>query len=296
MLTGQYGKHIEYGTLGNFRMVAPVMPYQGSKRKIAKTILGYFPSGTKRVVEPFAGSASISIHAVHSRVAPSAWVNDAHEPLIVLWGKIIHDPKGLADGYESLWNGQAGNEREFFVTVRERFNRTRDPADFLYLLARCVKAAVRFNRNGEFNNSPDNRRLGAKPEVMRCRIMAVSAILSDKITLTSKDYRQVMEGCTKDDLVYMDPPWQGTSGARDKRYHGDFDHDEFCDSLEELESRRIPFILSYDGMSGNKSYGKAMPKSLKLRHVTIHAGRSTQSTLLGGTANTYESLYISPDV
>ena len=296
MLAGEYAKHIQYRTLDDFRMVIPVMPYQGSKRKIAKTILGYFPLNSRRIVEPFAGSASISVHAVHNRITPCAWVNDSHEPLMALWTKIINDPKGLADEYELLWDEQVGDEREFFVTVRNRFNHTHEPGDFLYLLARCVKAAVRFNRNGDFNNSPDNRRRGAMPKVMRRRIMMTNHILSDKIILTSKDYRQVMEGCNKDDLVYMDPPWQGTSGTHDKRYHGEFDHEEFCQSLEDLESRNIPFILSYDGRSGDKSYGKTMPKSLKLRHVTIYAGRSTQSTLLGGTANTYESLYISPDV
>lgn len=295
-LTVSVTKDIHTRTFVDFMMVTPVMPYQGSKRKIAKTIISYFPIGARRVVEPFAGSAAISVHAVANDVMCDAWINDAHEPLMKLWNDIIRDPQGLADKYESLWNEQKDNEREFFTYVRERFNRVHDAGDFLYLLARCVKAAVRFNRYGEFNNSPDNRRLGARPEIMRRRIMTTSSILSDKVKLTSKDYRDIMETCTRDDLIYMDPPWQGTSGACDKRYFGDFDHEEFCSSLEKLESNGIPFILSYDGRSGGKRYGKMMPKKLKLRRVMIHAGRSTQSTLLGGTANTYESLYISPDV
>ena len=277
-------------------MVIPVMPYQGSKRRIAQTILEYFPHNPKRVVEPFAGSASISVHAIHNKVTPHAWINDSHKPLMALWNRIIHDPKGLADEYESLWNEQLGNEREFFIIVRKRFNHAHNSGDFLYLLARCVKAAVRFNRNGEFNNSPDNRRLGTRPEVMRMRINEVNSILANRITLTSKDYNQVMKGCSNNDLVYMDPPWQGTCGPNNRRYHGEFDHDEFCQSLEGLVSRKIPFILSYDGRNGGRTYGASMPKKLKLRRITINAGRSTQSTLLGGNANTFESLYVSPDV
>ena len=58
--------------------------------------------------------------------------------------------------------------------VRARFNRTHGPANFLYLLARSAKAAVRFNRSGGFNHPPDNRRRGA-PNAMGRRIWKVAA-------------------------------------------------------------------------------------------------------------------------
>ncbi|MGV0005087.1 MAG: DNA adenine methylase [Candidatus Porifericomitaceae bacterium WSBS_2022_MAG_OTU9] len=38
-------------------------PYQGSKRGIAKLILPYFPVLAARLVEPFCGSAAVSIAA-----------------------------------------------------------------------------------------------------------------------------------------------------------------------------------------------------------------------------------------
>src|SRR5437588_10922330 len=62
-----------------------------------------------------------------------------------------------------LWLEQAGQEREYYDQVRDRFNESNEPHHFLYLLARCVKAAVRYNGEGKFNNSPDNRRLGMRP-------------------------------------------------------------------------------------------------------------------------------------
>lgn len=280
----------------SFRMVQQTMPYQGSKRRIAGMILGYFPALTERVVEPFAGSAAISVHAVTNRRTKTVWINDAHRPLIRLWGEIINNPHGLAESYSALWHAQLGREREFYDTVRDRFNKCHAPEDFLYLLARCVKAAVRFNHEGKFNNSPDNRRLGARPDVMRRRILQTNNILAGRTTLTSADYTDVLQQCTADDLVYMDPPYQGTCQTRDKRYHGDFSHSEFCESLAELVNRDVPFILSYDGVRGDRRYGSAMPRELGLKHVLVDAGRSTQSTLLGGTDNTYESIYISPAV
>ena len=277
-----------------FRPVPQAMPYQGSKRRIAKDILGYFPDRIERMVEPFAGSAAISAHAVANLGAERVWLNDAHEPLMRLWREILCNPLGLASGYARLWRPRpASGDRDYYM-ARDRFNKSHDPADFLYVLARCVKAAVRYNSNGMFNNSPDKRRRGARPREMKRRLLAVHGILADRTRLTSWGYERVLRKCTPADLVYMDPPYQGTCGPRDRRYWGRFSHGEFCGELEKLNQRRVPFILSYDGRLGRRMYGQDVPESLGLHRIVIRAGRSTQSTLLGRADDTYESLYLSP--
>ena len=277
-----------------FVAVPQAMPYQGSKRRIAKKILEYFPDEMRRVVEPFAGSAAISVHAVANRRVERVWLNDVHEPLVRLWTEILSNPSGLASGYARLWRPRPVPGDTDYYGARDRFNESHDPADFLYVLARCVKAAVRYNGNGMFNNSPDKRRRGARPEEIRRRLLAVHGVLAGKTRLTAWGYERVLRECTPDDLVYMDPPYQGTRGYRDRRYWGKFSHDEFCDELEYLNQKGIPFALSYDGRLGRKAYGRDMPESLNLRRVVIRAGRSTQSTLLGRADDTYESLYLSP--
>lgn len=276
------------------RDVPQPIPYQGSKRQIAPTILQHFPATASRLVEPFAGSAALSIAVVVCRRADCLWINDAHTPLIELWREIIHRPDALADSYTLLWNGQLGREREYFNMIRDRFNKDHDPADFLYLLARCVKAAIRYNANGKFNNTPDNRRKGARPAEMRRRICFASDLLRKRTRLTSWDYKKVLDQCAEEDLVYMDPPYQGVCGSRDQRYLPKVDHEEFCDELAKLNDREIMFAVSYDGRTGSKTYGKPLPDWLKLAHLEIRAGRSTQATLLGRADVTYESLYLSP--
>lgn len=270
------------------------IPYQGSKRYLAPTILQYIPATISRLVEPFSGSAALSIAVAARCRTPSFWINDDHTPLIDLWREIIHRPDKLAHRYAFLWNDQLGREREYFDKVRDHFNATHDPAHFLYLLARCVKAAIRYNANGEFNNTPDNRRRGACPTAMRRRLCSTSALLRRRTRLTSWDYKKVLNDCTEDDLVYMDPPYQGVGGNRDRRYFPRIDHDEFCNDLAKLNARHIMFVVSYDGRTGTKIYGKPLPDTLQSTHVEICAGRSTQATLLGRHEVTYESLYLSP--
>lgn len=270
------------------------IPYQGSKRKIAGQILDLLPDRCERFVEPFAGSAAVAIAVASRSRGQRIWINDAHAALIALWRDIVDAPATLSAAYARLWHQQAGNERAFFDEVRQRFNEREAPADFLYLLARCVKASVRFNTRGEFNNSPDNRRKGANPTEMARRIQLASSLLRGRTEFTACNYTQVLAACDEGDVIYMDPPYQGVSGPTNRRYRPLFDHDEFCEELRRLNARGIDFAVSYDGRTGERRYGEPLPEHLQLHRTEIEVGRSTQSTLLGRTAETVESLYLSP--
>jgi len=272
------------------------IPYQGSKRNLAKYILPFFPPEIKTLFEPFSGSAAISIAAAAHGKAPRFHLNDVNKPLIALWNEIINNPNGIADQYKSLWLEQQGNERKYYDVVRENFNKTKRPDYLLYLLARCVKASVRYNANGDFNQSPDNRRLGRNPQQMKDDIVAVSKLLQSKTTLTSTDYKEVLKKATSKDLVYMDPPYQGVCATGDPRYFSGIDFTEFMLELRKLNEKDVPFILSYDGRTGKKSYGQNLPEEFGMYRLEIEAGRSTQATLLGRDDVTYESVYLSKNL
>src|SRR3989304_590992 len=98
------------------------IPYQGSKRHIAKYILPFFSHEINTLIEPFAGSAAISIAAASYGKASRFHLNDVNRPLMALWHEIINDPKGIAKSYERLWTEQRGNEREYYDQVRAKFN------------------------------------------------------------------------------------------------------------------------------------------------------------------------------
>lgn len=270
------------------------IPYQGSKRLLAPAILNYFPKDARRLIEPFAGAAAVSIAAIRGGKVSSVVLNDINQPLMDLWSTIIERPEQIALAYEKLWEAQRGREREYYDFVRSKFNETQKPQYLLYLLARCVKASVRYNANGEFNQSPDNRRVGMIPRTMRWHILAASRLLSVKATVSTGDFRDALKTASPVDIVYMDPPYQGVCANRDPRYSKLLDFDPFVASLRELNERKISFILSYDGKTGEKSHGKPMPKHLGLYRIEIDAGRSSQATLLGRDSNTIESLYLSP--
>jgi DNA adenine methylase len=268
--------------------------YQGSKRFLAPLILNYLPARFRRLVDPFAGSAAMTLACAASMRADRYWMNDLNKPLAELLSHMIHYPEELSDAYVGLWIGEAENALRHFYTVREKFNRTQEPELFLYLLARCIKGAVRYNSDGMFNQSPDKRRLGTRPEAMQKNIMAVSKLLRGRTLVTAHDFREVLAAVDTDDVIYMDPPYQGTSGKRDSRYLAGLSFDDLVAALDDLNSRGLRYAVSYDGRTGDKSYGEPLPAYLGLAHIELKAGRSTQSTLHGRDEHTVESLYISP--
>ena len=271
-----------------------VIPYQGSKRKLSSEILKFFPSGIHCLYEPFAGSAAISLAAAANKLALSYCISDKLEPLSELWRSIISTPEDIAEEYQHYWEEQLSNPSEYYYKIRNDFNHQKRPAQLLYLIARCVKNSIRFNGSGQFNQGPDNRRLGMKPLKLKREITHAAHILSGKSEVKCCDFSLALKAATTKDLVYLDPPWQGTSGKKDPRYAFLLDYDALIAGLDRLNRREVPFILSFDGICGNKKYGESLPTSLSLKHVLLNAGRSTQATLLGRSDITYESLYLSP--
>lgn len=281
--------------LDNINVPHP-FPYQGSKRGIAKYILPYFPSDVRCLIEPFCGAGAVSIAAAANGLAKQFALNDLNKPLMDLWSEILERPSVLCDEYEKQWMEQQPDRKAYFFRVRNEFNKTHSAYQLLYLLARIVKGSVRYSSDGQFNQSADNRRSGMKPDTMRKNIFGVSSLLSKKTTITAVDFRQIVKKARENDLIYMDPPYQGTSFTRDHRYFNGLSYEEFAEALFNMNELNLSYIISYDGITGEKAHGKLLPDNLNLKHLHIHAGRSSQATLLGNNHETIESLYLSPSL
>lgn len=288
---------VQYATTEPLRLRARLphpIPYQGSKRMLAPQILATLAGRRfQTFYEPFAGSAAMTIAATHMKLANEYVLSDSLQPLMHIWGQILRNPYQLATAYERLWYEQLERDEQYYFQIREQFNRSRDAASLLYLFARCVKNAPRFNQQGEFNQSHDRRRLGMHPDKMRLEILGASVHLSGRTHVTCADFETVVAQATQADIVYMDPPYEGTTSGANKRYHQGLQRERLIAVLANLNSRNVPFLLSYDGQCGNKVYGSALPASLCLTRLELHAGRSSQATLNGRTDVTVESLYVS---
>jgi DNA adenine methylase len=209
----------------------------------------------------------------------------------------VNNPETLSKSYNRLWSAQFNypdGHIAHFYRVREHFNAgDKNPTNMLYLLARCVKGAVRYGKDGCFNQSPDKRRHGKNPKRITESIHAISHLLKGRTQFLTKDYREIFEISAVGDILYMDPPYQGVTNVRDNRYFSGVDYNDFSESLEILNRKGIDFIISYDGECGGKVYGNELPNTVGCTKLLLNAGLSSQATLLGKRSVTYEALYMS---
>lgn len=274
-----------------------IVQYQGSKRNLAPQILSYLPRRFNRLIEPFAGMAAITIAVSKQNRANHYLLNDLNEPLIGVLRESIEIPQKLIEEYTKVWSEQLTFEKgsvEHYYKVRDEFNAgNKSAANMLYLLARCVKGAVRYSNIGLFNQSPDKRRRGTNPNNLARNVHIISNLLKGKTEFTSTDYREITKEARPGDVVYMDPPYQGVCSSRDSRYFSGIKFNEFVECIDDLNRRNIDFAISYDGTCGERQYGEDLPKELGLRKIMLTAGLSSQSILLGKKETTVEALYLS---
>lgn len=89
--------------------VPHIVQYQGSKRILAPQILRFMPKRFSRMIEPFAGTAAMTIAAAMENRADQYVVNDINAPLVGMLEEAIECPQRLLGNYARIWN-EGGKE------------------------------------------------------------------------------------------------------------------------------------------------------------------------------------------
>lgn len=276
-------------------------PMQGSKRRQAPLITKFIPSDASELIESFCGSSAISLAARASNPYLPIYLNDINKDIINLWSSILNSPEELLIGYQSIWEKQfhepygTQDSRDYFKMIRSKFNESQDrpPSEFLFILNRIVKGALRYNSSGDVNQSADGRRFGAKPETTAKRIMDSSKLLQGS-HLASLNWVDSFSKATVKSLIYLDPPYQGTTETSDKRYIQGLSYAEFRDGVEDIISGDLSAIISYDAVEGPVTYGYPLHEDLPLLAIDVLTGVSAQGTLLRRKQESHETLYLTP--
>ncbi|NLA64814.1 MAG: DNA adenine methylase [Leucobacter sp.] len=278
-------------------------PMQGSKRAQVPIINKLIPEDAALLIEPFCGSAAVSIGALQAKLVQGAVISDLNMDLVRLWESILDRPQELNREYAEIWaaqfneQGEATDPRGYFNSIRERFNNAtpeqRSASDFLFLLNRIVKAALRYGKGGQMNQSSDGRRTGAKPSTVSQRIQETADLMRTAAAL-HRDWREGLDQATSADVVYLDPPYQGTTETRDQRYVSGLAVEDFEEGLRGAIDRDLSLIVSYDALVGPATYGRPLDPRLGLLGFDVITGVSAQGTLLGRKQEAHETLYISP--
>jgi DNA adenine methylase len=262
----------------------PVIKWSGSKRSVAASLRCLFPKAA-RYFEPFVGGGAM----LPFRPCREAVAGDVIDELIDLWICIRDEPEKTATEYTMRWQKLQDQGHKAYYAVRDSFNRTRNPHDFLFLTRTCVNGLIRFNSQGDFNNSLHHTRPGIAPQRLR-EVLRKWSIALVGVSFAKSDYRETLSTVVAGDLVFLDPPYAGTRG----RYSQEkFDVAEFYSELERLNEIGAKWVVTFDGYAGERTYDEALPKYLFETRLALPTGNSPFTKLMRtGVDAVVESVYL----
>lgn len=265
-------------------MFKPVIKWSGSKRSQSAKIKEYLPEKFNTYYEPFIGGGSM-LYAINP---PVAVCGDICVPLIDLWNKIKDNPTELSEAYRLRWTRLQTEGYQAYYSIRDDFNKNHLPEDLLFLSRTCVNGLIRFNTNGDFNNSLHHTRPGIAPNSLEKIILDWSKRIQGTEFIAT-NYTITTETAKAGDLIYLDPPYFHTKG----RYYGTIDFDTFLAYLEHLNNKGIKYMLSFDGIRGEDNFTVELPKELYKRHKFIPSGNSSFKKVMDKeNVQVLESLYL----
>lgn len=226
------------------RVQVPPIKCQGIKTKLVPTILREIERDPAGVwVEPFLGSGVVALN-----VAPRRALLADSNPHLIRFYQAVKD--GTVDGsrtrryLEREGDLLANQGQDYYYHVRDRFNSSGDPLDFLFLNRSCFNGVIRFNKRGGFNVP-----FGHKPQrfapayitkiVNQVECFRGATELFDW-RFACQDYRITLEEATENDYVYCDPPYVG----RHVDYYDSWDEESETSLYERLRKNPCRFMLS----------------------------------------------------
>ena len=226
------------------RPKAPPIKTQGIKTKIVPLIarsIGWCGNG--RWIEPFLGSSVVALNIAPQR----AILSDTNEHIINLYRNI---QRGIINGSTvRLYLGREGallsekGERHYYA-VRDRFNKTGDSLDFLFLSRSCFNGMMRFNRTGEFNvpfcRKPERFRPALITKIVNQIQWARSVMDGKDWQFVVQDWRAALAEAQPADMVYCDPPYIG----RHTDYYNGFTDNDGNELARTLIDMSANFALS----------------------------------------------------
>lgn len=226
------------------KIFVPPIKSQGIKTKL----VDWIDSNIKEVkydrwVEPFMGTGVVAFN-----IRPKNALLCDSNPHLINFYKALQN-KEISSSQVKIHLTNEGDlllksNGDYYYEVRERFNETGNPLDFLFLSRACFNGMMRFNKKGGFNvpfcRKP-NRFAQALVTKISNQVDFISRIIdSGNYTFLNQDFQATLQILSPNDLVYSDPPYIG----RHVDYFDSWSEEEEIILHNGLENSKAKYILS----------------------------------------------------
>ncbi len=222
----------------------PLIRFAGGKTwaipVLAEGFLRHLNATGGRYIEPFLGGGALALHlGIRDMI-----LGDACHPVTEMYRCVQRSPGGVAWGLSAV--AIEGVDEENYYHIRDLRPRTplQRAARFLYLNRLSFNGVVRFNREGKFNvpYAKDKRRIsmierGGRDAITNLfpnkeKFMKVAAALAGA-QLYCCDFQYLCQLAGEGDILYGDPPYDGTYNAYTPDGFGAEDHKRLAKEAKE---------------------------------------------------------------
>jgi DNA adenine methylase len=226
------------------RIAVPPIKCQGIKTKLVPWIKRQMNwNGEGRWIEPFSGSGVVGFN-----VRPKKAIFCDNNPHTIGFYQGVNSGeitpavvRRFLEEEGELLSEQGG---DYYYEVRERFNKTHNPLDFLFLNRSCFNGVIRFNSKGEFNvpfNHKPQRFSKAYITKVVNQVRSVRRLCQvSEWKFVCQDFRETFSLVEEGDFVYCDPPYVG----RHTDYFNTWGENEEAELFRLLSECKARFILS----------------------------------------------------
>jgi DNA adenine methylase len=227
------------------RVIVPPIKSQGIKTKLVPWVQALIPAVRGRWIEPFLGTGVVAFNSGFRE----ALLSDINPHLIHFYQGIKdHEitPRHVRE-YLEREGGQLETAPDHgyahFRAIRDRFNRSHDPLDFLFLSRAGFNGMMRFNRSGGWNipfcKKPERFARSYVTKIVN-QVHDVACLIQPEWSFLVGDFEKAIRLATKDDIIYCDPPYIG----RYVDYYSGWTEEDEQRLFSLLSSTPARFILS----------------------------------------------------
>lgn len=179
----------------------PFLKWAGNKYRCMEQILQALPKAT-RLIEPFAGSASVFLNSNYSNYL----IAEGNQDLINLFKQLKEDGERFIQDCQQLFT-ERNNNASMYYQFRDEFNtssdRRRKSLLFLYLNRHGYNGLCRYNRKGIYNVPFGRYQNPYFPQ----KEMQAFYLKSRDAEFIHSDFRQTFQHAVRGDVIYCDPPY-----------------------------------------------------------------------------------------
>jgi DNA adenine methylase len=229
------------------KVIVPPIKSQGIKTKLVPWIKAVAPKSEGRWIEPFLGTGVVAFNSGFN----NALLNDANPHVIRFYRAIQlseitpHSVREYLEREGELLRKADNDGYAHYLLVRERFNNTFSPYDFLFLSRAGFNGMMRFGGKGNWNipfcKKPERFSQAYITKIVN-QVAAASKIIKSEPewTFTNGPFEDVIGLADKNDIIYCDPPYFG----RHVDYYNGWSERDEQRLFELLSETKAKFILS----------------------------------------------------